>query len=99
MRGIKRAGAKRGKVLGHRFGVGSDVLLGYRDARHRIYLPAYRWVLENRLAAGVGRAAGRGGNDDRRAFGLRDQWGCRGLVPAAVACCPDQGILGRVVAE
>jgi hypothetical protein len=28
-------------VLGHRFGVGSDVLLGYRDARYQIYLPAY----------------------------------------------------------
>jgi O-acetyl-ADP-ribose deacetylase (regulator of RNase III) len=55
MRGIKRAGRTRGKVLGHRFGVGSDVLLGYRDARHHIYLPAYRWVLENRLAAEVNR--------------------------------------------
>ena len=55
MRGIKRAGRTRGKVLGHRFGVGSDLLLGYRDARHRIYLPAYRWVLENCLAAEVER--------------------------------------------
>jgi O-acetyl-ADP-ribose deacetylase (regulator of RNase III) len=55
MRGIKRAGRTRGKVLGHRFGVGSDVVLGYRDARHHIYLPAYRWVLENRLAAEVNR--------------------------------------------
>ena len=55
MRGIKRAGRKRGKVLGHRFGVGSDVLLGYRDARYRIYLPAYRWVVENRLAEEVKR--------------------------------------------
>lgn len=51
MKGIKRAaGGKRGKVLGHRLGVGSGVLLGYRDARYRIYLPAYRWVLENCLA-------------------------------------------------
>jgi len=55
MKGIKRAGGKQGKVLGHRFGVGNPVLLGYRDARMRIYLPAYRWVLENRLAAEVGR--------------------------------------------
>jgi hypothetical protein len=53
MRGIKRAGRTRGTVLGHRFGVGSEVLLGYRDARYNIYLPAYRWVLENRLAAEV----------------------------------------------
>jgi hypothetical protein len=55
MKGIKRSGPTRGKVLGHRFGVNSEVLLGYRDARHRIYLPAYRWVLENRLAAEVER--------------------------------------------
>jgi O-acetyl-ADP-ribose deacetylase (regulator of RNase III) len=55
MRGIKRAGRKRGKVLGHRFGVGSNVLLGYRDARYQIYLPAYRWVLENSLAEEVKR--------------------------------------------
>ena len=49
MSGIKRSGKSRGAVLGHRFGVGSDVLLSYRDARHQIYLPAYKWVLENRL--------------------------------------------------
>jgi hypothetical protein len=55
LRGIKWAGRSRGKVLGHRFGVGSNVLLGYRDARCQIYLPAYRWVLENRLAAEVKR--------------------------------------------
>jgi hypothetical protein len=48
--GIKRSGASRGAVLGHRFGMTSSVLLGYRDARLQIYLPAYRWVLENRLA-------------------------------------------------
>ncbi len=56
MRGIKRAaGGPRGKVLGHRLGPGSTALLGYRDARYRIYLPAYRWVLQNRLAAEVDR--------------------------------------------
>jgi hypothetical protein len=55
MKGIKRGGGKRGQVLGHRLGVGSDVLLGYRDARYRIYLPAYRWVLENRLTGEVAR--------------------------------------------
>jgi hypothetical protein len=55
MRGIKRAGRTRGRVLGHRFGVGSEVLLGYRDARYNIYLPAYRWVLGNRLAVEVQR--------------------------------------------
>lgn len=49
MSGIKRSGKSRGAVLGHRFGIGSGALLGYRDARHQIYLPAYKWVLENRL--------------------------------------------------
>jgi hypothetical protein len=58
LKGIKRAGRTRGQVLGHRFGVGSDVLLGYRDARYKIYLPAYRWVLENRLAAEVAKLRG-----------------------------------------
>jgi hypothetical protein len=53
MKGIKRSGRSRGAVLGHCFGADEGVLLGYRDARVRIYLPAYRWVLENRLAAGV----------------------------------------------
>ncbi len=50
MKGIKRAGKSRGRVLGHRFGVGSEVLLNYRDARYQIYLPAYLWVLQNNLS-------------------------------------------------
>lgn len=49
MAGIKRAGKSRGAVRGHRCGVGSSMLLGYRDARLQIYLPAYKWVLENCL--------------------------------------------------
>lgn len=53
MSGIKRGGARRGAVLGHRFGVEGDTLLDYLSARLRIYLPAYRWVLEHRLAAEV----------------------------------------------
>ena len=53
MTGIKRGGRSRGAVRGHRFGVGSEVLFGYRDARHLIYLPAYRWVLEHRLTTEV----------------------------------------------
>lgn len=55
MRDIKRSGRSRGVVRGHRFGVGNSELLAYRDARYRIYLPAYRFVLENRLAAEVER--------------------------------------------
>src|SRR5947209_17008186 len=55
LRGIKRAGRTRGKVLGHRLGVGSNVLLDYCDARYQIYLPAYRWLLEHRLETEVER--------------------------------------------
>jgi len=51
MSGIKRGGKSRGAVHGHRLGVGHADLLGYRDARFLIYLPAYLWVLENRLTA------------------------------------------------
>jgi hypothetical protein len=51
MKGIKRSVRSRGRVLGHRFGVESDELLTYLDARHRIYLPTYRWVLDNCLTA------------------------------------------------
>jgi hypothetical protein len=49
MSGIKRGGKSRGPCRGHRFGIGSDVLLGYRESRFQIYLPAYQWVLTNRL--------------------------------------------------
>jgi hypothetical protein len=56
MSGIKRAaGGRRGAVRGHRFGPAGDVLLDYHAARLRIYLPAYRWVLENRVAEHIER--------------------------------------------
>ena len=53
MRDIKRSGRSRGAVRGHRFGIGSAALLGYRDARYRINLPAYRFVLEAKLVREV----------------------------------------------
>jgi len=49
MKGIKRTVRTNGPVRGHRAGIGSDVLLSYHDARLQIYLPAYRWVLDNCL--------------------------------------------------
>ena len=50
MKGIKRSASKeRGKVLGHRAGLEGKGLLSYIPARWRIYLPAYRWVLDNKL--------------------------------------------------
>ena len=48
MRNIKRTMRRFGKPLGHRYGVGSQELLSYIDARKRIYIPTYRWMLENK---------------------------------------------------
>jgi hypothetical protein len=50
MSGLKRTSRKFGPVRGHRAGVTGQVLLPYLDARFAIYLPAYRFVLEHRLA-------------------------------------------------
>lgn len=51
MKNLKRpAGGKRGCVVGHAFGTH---ILGYVEARKRIYIPAYIWVLEHRLTAEV----------------------------------------------
>ncbi len=47
MRGIKRTVRSYGMVRGHRAGVHGTRLLSYREARERIYLPAYRWVLDH----------------------------------------------------
>ena len=52
MRGLKRTVRRLGAVQGHRRGVSPDApLLPYAEARWQIYLPTYRWVLEQRLAA------------------------------------------------
>ena len=50
MRGLKRTVRRYGTVLGHRAGLTGAVLLPYERARREIYLPAYRWVLENPAA-------------------------------------------------
>ena len=46
MKGIKRTVRKHGRVLGHRKGVHGTEILGYVEAKHQIYIPAYRWMLE-----------------------------------------------------
>lgn len=46
MKNIKRTCRTHGRCLGHLYG---DRLLDYIEARKLIYLPSYRWVLENRL--------------------------------------------------
>ena len=49
MRGIKRVAKKFDRVIGHRNGLKGDELLDYITARKKIYLPAYKWVLQNKL--------------------------------------------------
>lgn len=51
MRGVRRVAGARGPLAGHRAGVDGDRLLTPRDARHWLFVPAYRWVVEKRLAA------------------------------------------------
>lgn len=49
MSNIKRTVRKFGNPLGHRKGVNGTSLLEYIEARHKIYVPAYKWVLENKV--------------------------------------------------
>ena len=49
MKNMKRTTTKFGRCLGHRKGVHGDELLEYIEARKKIYLPCYKWVLENKL--------------------------------------------------
>ena len=50
MANMKRTVRKYGKPLGHRKGVHGTELLGYLEARREIYLPAYKWILENKVS-------------------------------------------------
>lgn len=47
MKDLKRTVRKYGVPLGHRKGIGGKELLNYFDARMQIYLPTYKWVLDN----------------------------------------------------
>ncbi|WP_433472230.1 DUF6939 family protein [Spirillospora sp. CA-142024] len=49
MRGLKRTVPRYGPVRGHRTGLDGARLLDYATARRLIYLPSYRWVLDNRV--------------------------------------------------
>src|SRR6478672_130334 len=53
MKNIKRTTRKYGKCLGHSASGKGEKLLSYREARYLIYLPSYRWILENCLDAEV----------------------------------------------
>lgn len=50
MKNIKRTVRRFGKPLGHRKGVHGTELLGYIEARKQIYIPTYKWILENKVA-------------------------------------------------
>lgn len=48
MKNLKRTVRRFGTIKGHRKGVGSPILLNYVEARKILYLPTYKWVLENK---------------------------------------------------
>jgi len=50
MQNLKRTIRRFGEIKGHRKGVGGTEILDYREARKLIYLPAYKWVLDNKLS-------------------------------------------------
>lgn len=47
MKNIKRTCRTHGNIIGHRKGVSGLEILGYHDAKHLIYIPLYKWVLQN----------------------------------------------------
>lgn len=47
MKGLKRTVRTLGKPFGHSYGTKTTRLLDYLEARIAIYLPTYKWVLEN----------------------------------------------------
>lgn len=50
MKNIKRSIRTHGRVLGHRKGVNGSEILSYAEAKHEIYIPTYKWMLENKAA-------------------------------------------------
>lgn len=49
MKNLKRTVKRYGKPLGHRKGVNGTELLGYMEARKLIYIPTYKWMLQNKV--------------------------------------------------
>ena len=49
MKNLKRTVRRFGKPLGHRKGVYGSELMDYIEARKQIYIPTYRWMLENKV--------------------------------------------------
>lgn len=55
MKNLKRTTRRFGRLKGHRKGVGSRELLNYVEARKLLYLPTYKWVLDNKVSREVNR--------------------------------------------
>ena len=51
MKGLKRTCKTHGRVIGHRKGINGTELLDYQTAKLTIYIPTYKWVLENKVTA------------------------------------------------
>ena len=49
MKNMKRTSRRFGRCLGHSKGLAGTELLEYIEARKKIYLPCYKWVLENKV--------------------------------------------------
>lgn len=92
MKGIKRSVRSRGRVLGHWF---RDELLGYLEARKQIYLPAYRWALENCLADELEQLAKIADQTEVGLARLRDQLRHSKPVQASLACITHSAIPTR----
>lgn len=57
MKNLKRTCRTHGKILGHRNGINGKDILSYQDAKMQIYIPTYRWVLDNIVGNIINRMA------------------------------------------
>lgn len=64
MKNIKRTERVHGKTLGHRNGINGDKLLDYFSARMQIYLPTYKYILDNCVHNLIMKIADRSKNHD-----------------------------------
>lgn len=53
MKNLKRTTRRFGELRGHRKGVYGKTILSYVEARKLLYLPTYKWVLENKVSREV----------------------------------------------
>lgn len=57
MKNLKRSCRVHGKILGHKKGVRSNVILDYITAKKEIYIPTYYWMLEHYVSDILGKLA------------------------------------------